>query len=233
MGVISEGSVGPGPDDWFEEFRKIAEVVESFSSESIQVRVFDMLLRWRFGSWAESAELGIGPAAVSEQTPTASGQGDLDECAYQSGTTQEEDTFDSAGENEVAAGESKKAGGRRHRHSNRRREPVRNIDFRPDGQTWFRDFVEEKQPSNLHQRNVLAVYWLQYYAGIMDIGVGHVLAAYKECSWREPTNPENALQSTASRCHWLDTHDMASIAVTPSGRNAVQYDMPTGKSRKR
>ncbi|MEU4841838.1 hypothetical protein [Nocardia testacea] len=245
MSVVSDGPVpgdsGRDPDDLFEEMRNISRTVNSFSSESIQTRVFEILMAWRFGpSFELAAQCGRASPAVPQQPPIDGEHIDKGAVVDNAAIASAEDRGNSAVDDDVPASDGRdevaeptKAGGRRRRRSSRRRDPVRYIDFRPDGQTWFRDFVDEKQPSTIDQRNVVAVYWLQYHAEIAEISVGHVLAAYKECSWREPANPDNALQITASRNHWLDTHDMTSIAVTPSGRNVVQYDMPISKPPKR
>ncbi|MBF6317175.1 hypothetical protein [Nocardia cyriacigeorgica] len=221
------------PDDLPEKMRLIADIVSEFDSEILQVRAFDLLVERCLASPnrppAPTVEAGGSVStypAVDTTVPDhpaddSSGIGTGDGAqSTNSGSFERKD-------------EPEKAGGRRHRKPGRRREPIRNIDFRPDGQLSFRDFVAEKQPTTIDQKNVVAVYWLEYVAEISDISVGHVLAAYKECSWREPANPDNALHVTASRFHWLDTHNMASIVVTPSGRNVVQYDMPIAPPRKR
>lgn len=107
---------------------------------------------------------------------------------------------------------------------------MRDIDFRPEGKQSFKALVSEKEPKTIDQKNTIAVYWLEQIAGIEEIGVGQVLAAYKECDWREPSDPANALQATASREHWLDTKSMKAIVTTPSGRNQVKHDMPLKKA---
>ncbi|MGK8465508.1 hypothetical protein [Nocardia cyriacigeorgica] len=219
-------------DDLPEKMRLIADIVNGFDSEILQVRVFDLLAE-HFASPSKS------PAPDAEESGPPSTHSPVDSPAANDpvdeprGVRTADDAQSTDSGRYEKKDETEKAGGRRHRKHGRRRDPVRNIDFRPDGQLSFRDFVAEKQPTTIDQKNVVAVHWLEYVAEIPDISVGHVLAAYKECSWREPANPDNALQVTASRFHWLDTHNMASIVVTPSGRNGVQYDMPITPPRKR
>jgi hypothetical protein len=103
---------------------------------------------------------------------------------------------------------------------------VRNIDFRPQGKVAFSDLAAEKSPTSIDQKNLLAVYWLEQVAEISEVGVGHVLAAYKVQNWREPAQPDTQLRNTASAKHWLDTANMKSITTTPTGRNIVEHDMP-------
>jgi hypothetical protein len=120
----------------------------------------------------------------------------------------------------------------RRRRTARKAEPVRDIDFRPEGKQAFKDLVEEKSPTTIDQKNVLAVFWLEQVAGIGGIGAGHVMAAYKDRNWREPADSVNSLQATASREHWIDTKDMKAIVTTPSGRNQVIHEMPMAKAKK-
>jgi hypothetical protein len=120
---------------------------------------------------------------------------------------------------------ARKSGGRKW-------EAVRNIDFRPEGLQSLRDLVAEKQPKSINERNLVAIYWLEQVLEIQEIGMGHLLAAYKEEQWREPSDLEIAARSTASRTHWLDTSNTKAIKTTPTGRNIVKHDMPLVKAKK-
>lgn len=109
--------------------------------------------------------------------------------------------------------------------------PDRHLDFWPADKQPFKDFVEEKKPTTIDQKNLLAIHWFEQVAELEEISVGQVLAAYKLLDWHEPSDPENALQATASRTHWIDTKTMKKIATTPSGRNTVK-SMPIEKAKK-
>jgi hypothetical protein len=119
----------------------------------------------------------------------------------------------------------------RRRHTAKKPEPIRDLDFRPEDKQSFKDFDEEKNPRTMDQRNLASVFWLEQVAQVPDISAGHVMAAYKERGWREPANPANALQATASRESWIDTKNMKSIVTTPSGRNQVKFEMPSKATR--
>ena len=106
---------------------------------------------------------------------------------------------------------------------------ARDLDLRPDGVQSFRDFAAEKQPGNNRQKCTVAVHWLSEVANLEPIGVGHVMACYREVNWREPADLANALQVTASTQRWLDTSDMKAIKLTASGRNLVRHDLPNKK----
>lgn len=203
---------------------RIAEAVNTFSSEKNQRAALDALVR----------AIGITDVGVAAD---ASGPISVYAPAGEVGAAEEVDVpAQPMDETSSAAAEAPKpngaSGSKRRRGPARKWEPVRDINFRPAEKQSFKDLVAEKQPTTIDQKNIIAVWWLEQVAEIAEIGVGHVLAAYKECDWREPSHPDNALQVTASREHWLDTKNMKAIVTTPSGRNVVQYDMPLKKDKK-
>lgn len=203
---------------------RIAEAVNAFSSEKNQRAALDALVR----------AIGITDAAVA--APLASLPSSNHVPAVEAGDEEVEVSADLAIEPSLLAAGAPKSNGastsKRRRSPARKWEPVRDINFRPADKQSFKDLVTEKQPATIDQKNIVAVWWLEQIAEIEEIGVGHVLAAYKECDWREPSVPDNALQVTASREHWLDTKNMKAIVTTPSGRNVVQFDMPLKKAKK-
>ena len=113
-----------------------------------------------------------------------------------------------------------------------RTEPIRDLDFWPNDKLSLREFVEEKQPSTIAEKNIVAVHYLEQVLQVQGITTAHVLAVYSECDWKEPTYPDNALQVTASRERWVDTKDMQNIVTTPSGRNKIR-EMPVLKKSKK
>ncbi|MER7559079.1 hypothetical protein ABTZ46_19200 [Nocardioides sp. NPDC126508] len=203
---------------------RIAEAVNTFSSEKNQRAALDALVR------------AIGLADAGAAAPPASPPISIHLPAPEVGDDAAEDSADLVTKTSPAQTESPKSNGtsasKRRRSPARKWEPVRDINFRPADKQSFKDLVAEKQPASIDQKNIIAVWWLEQVAELKEIGVGHVLAAYKECDWREPSYPDNALQVTASREHWLDTKNMKSILTTPSGRNVVQFDMPLKKDKK-
>lgn len=211
-------------DRLLDSMPRIAEAVNNFSSEENQRAALDALVR----------AIGINGSEVNVSADSStipihqSAGGAVDEASAQVKT-------DVVPETSLPTAETTKANGastsRRRRSPSRKWEPVRDIDFRPEGKQAFQDLVAEKQPATIDQKNIVAVWWLEQVAEFEEIGVGHVLAAYKECDWREPSKPDNSLQVTASRENWLDTKNMKAIATTPSGRNTVQFDMPLKKGK--
>jgi len=205
---------------------RIAEAVNTFSSEKNQRAALDALVRAiGLTDAGAAAALPASPPIPIHLPADETGQDDA------AGVS-----TDLVTETSSVPAETPKSNGtsasKRRRSPARKWEPVRDINFRPADKQSFKDLVAEKQPATIDQKNIIAVWWLEQIAEIKEIGVGHVMAAYKECAWREPSYPDNALQVTASREHWLDTKNMKAILTTPSGRNFVQFDMPLKKDKK-
>jgi hypothetical protein len=204
-------------DRLLEAMPRIAEAINLFGSAEVQRSAFDALI----------ASMGV---SRPRQVAPVLGESDEDTPVAESdkGARVDEEEPDPRG---AASTGSRRRRGRT--VGKRSWEPIRDIDFRPEGKQAFKDLVGEKEPVTQDQKNLLAVYWLERVAGSQEIGVGHVMAAYKECDWREPAKPANSLQVTASREHWIDTKNMKSILTTPSGRNMVNHDMPVAQKSKK
>jgi hypothetical protein len=205
---------------------RIAEAVNTFSSKKNQLAALDALVR----------AVGIPNVGIAVTSPGVL-PSSIQTFVDQTGDDGEELVSGTRNEALSTPEDPTKPNGtsatKRRRMASRKWEPVRDINFRPPDRQSFKELIAEKQPSSIDQKNIIAVWWLEQVAEINEIGVGHVLSAYKECDWREPSNPANALQITASREHWLDTKNMKSIRTTPSGRNLVQFDLPIKKGKKK
>jgi hypothetical protein len=189
------------------EMPRIAEVANQFTSEENQRAAFEALVR----------AIGMPAPPLSTAEPNLSVVPPLPEdTAITPGFSQ-----DNAGQRPPAVRPRRT---RRSAPANVSAE--RDIDFRPEGKQSFKDFVIEKKPKSNDERNVVAVYYLERILEVPSITVGHVLAAYKEREWREPSDPANSLQVTASAKNWLNTANMAAVRTTPGGRNVVEHDMP-------
>jgi hypothetical protein len=203
-------------DRLLSEMPRISEAVNTFTDVKCQRAALDALVR-AFGALdapaATSAPaqpaLSVVPAVVVEQVPDVA-------------------------EDEAVEAEAPttKTPGRRKRNGKRSWEPDRNIEFWPKGVESFTDFVADKDPKSNDQKNVVAVYWLEQVAGIKEIGLPQLDAAYKVCDWRESADLNASLRGTAYRTHWLETSNMKAIATTPTGRNAVKHEMPINKDKK-
>jgi hypothetical protein len=214
----SEAQNGAAFDTLLSVMPRIAEAVNQFSSEENQCAALRALVR-ALGVPAESPipiktaepSLSIVPPAADRRAEHDNMEEEQDALAEPSATVR-----------------------RRARKSAAKRSLSRakDINFRPEGKPSLRDFAAAKDPANNHEKNVVAVYYLEEVLAIDSIDVGHVLAAYAECVWRSPRDPDNSLSVTASRKGWLETSDRKAIRITHQGRNTVQFDLPRVSAQK-
>jgi hypothetical protein len=196
-------------EDNFDRLRNalpdIAKAVNEFKSETVQEQVLAALLQ----SLGLSQGVPPSPAGGGMNDQDDGGDGGADEVEETTTTTTT----------------------RRRRKPPKSVSAEKDINFRPSDKDSLRDFAAAKAPTTNHERNLIAVYYMEQILELSDIGAGHVLAAYRDCQWREPGAPVNSLQVTASAKSWIDTKDMKAIRTTPGGRNTVEHDMPIAKSK--
>jgi len=106
---------------------------------------------------------------------------------------------------------------------------VKDLNLMPEGKASFRSFAATKNPSSNHEKNTVAVYYLQKELAVTAITSDHVYTCYKDASWRVPAQFRNSLAKTAHIKGWIDTRDMASIRITTQGENLVEHDLPRQK----
>lgn len=214
------------PDKFDRLLDAMPRIGEAFSSPKTQRAALDALVR----------SLGV-PERGATAIPSATNPKDAEE----HGLSVVPPLGDVAEEQEISEAQTAaEAGEARPARKARVRKPaakksfsrVKDINFRPEDKVSLRDFAAEKSPSNFHEKSLITVYYLEEFLEVEAIEIGHLLAAYDECGWKSPSDPENSVAVTASRKNWLDTSDRKAIKTTHSGRNAVQYDMPFGKDNK-
>lgn len=188
----------------------IAEAVERFSSEDNQRTVLEALL-------SAYGLPGKPPASAEPHESGLSVVPPLNTGAPEEHSTEEDGPAAPSG----PAGSAKRRSARKKSST----APL-DVDFHPDGKQSLRDFVAAKAPANNLEMNTVAVYYLQEVLGETAIETGHVVAAYIDCGWRLPANPDNAMSVTASRRKWLNTQDRKAIRLTNQGRNLVTIDLP-------
>lgn len=108
---------------------------------------------------------------------------------------------------------------------------LRDLDLAPKGKKSLKDFVQEKQPKSQDDMNAVSVYYLIEVIKVGPVTPNHVYTCYREAKVRTPTNLPNSLALTASRKGYLDTADTDDIAITPRGRNYVEYDLPPKREK--
>jgi hypothetical protein len=190
---------------------EIAKVVNEFNSESVQRSAFAALVQAM--GVTSGIEIGNNDHVVGSDLPA--------ESTGMTGAAPTKTDSSAPARN-----------GKRPRKAVSRRGPalVKDLDFRPDGKQPFREFVAEKSPETINERNLAAVYYLEQVMSVEGINAGHVLAAYRECSWREPGNLPQAIRDTAARKGWLDSSDGNNLSTTAGGRNVIVHDLPRSSS---
>ncbi|MET8609565.1 hypothetical protein [Streptomyces misionensis] len=203
-------------DKLLESMPRIAEAINAFTSEDVQRQAFEALVGTLNLPSTGIVDAYQGLTTEENDSAVITAEGD-DSSKFVT------DSIEPARESNVTERRRRKA------KSKRNWAAVKDIGFRPEGKTSFKDFIEEKQPKTIDEKGLLAVYYFEQILELEEIGVGHVMAAYKEAAWRNPANPENSLQAASSRHHWLDTSNMRIIKTTQRGRDFVEHDMPGKK----
>ena len=118
------------------------------------------------------------------------------------------------------------------RRLSKRKSPVRPLDvnFRPEGKVSLVDLAAEKLPGSVAEKSTLAIYYLAEVLGIEAVEAGHVLAAFRECKWPDPSpSIDAALSVNACKKSYYVTSNMKNITLTSAGRNLVHYLLPKAK----
>jgi Acetyltransferase (GNAT) domain len=180
---------------------QIAEAVSKFP-ETVQQQAFDALMAEATGGSSAGGPTGT----TGEQQRSSRGR---------------------------ASARRKKASGNAEPANKRRRAggptEVRDLDLAPKGKTSLKDFANGKQPKTQDDMNAVYVYYLLDVVKVSPVTLDHVYTCYREAKVRTPTNLRNSLALTASRKGYLDTANLEDIALTPRGRNYVEYDLPSTK----
>jgi hypothetical protein len=106
---------------------------------------------------------------------------------------------------------------------------VKDLDLYPKGKQSFTDFVGEKQPSNVIQKAVVAIYYMLMVLEVPKVSVEHIYTAFKAANWLMPADLKNTLHQAGSE-GWLDSADANDLKVTSTGENLVEHQLPkTGR----
>lgn len=102
---------------------------------------------------------------------------------------------------------------------------VKELNLHPSGKKSAQDFVTEKQPTNVKQKCVVALYYLLKILELEKAGIDHIYTFFKGVSWPTPSNFANTLHQAGTE-GWLDTKDSTDYKVTSSGENVVEHNLP-------
>jgi hypothetical protein len=102
----------------------------------------------------------------------------------------------------------------------------------PGGVKSFKDFADEKLPTNGYEQCLVASYYLIDVLDIKNVTHNHVYTCFKQVNWKTPPYMYDKLITTAHEKGWLDTSDLMNVKLTPHGSNYVEYDLPKKKDKK-
>ncbi|MCF8506773.1 MAG: hypothetical protein K9G59_17830 [Caulobacter sp.] len=189
----------------------IAKAVNAFTSETVQQEAFSALVA-AFEGKKHSSKHAHTPMADIEPEPT------------------------------VASPKEKPAppanGGGKARKATKGKQTgwvfLKDLDLRPVGKQSLESFVEEKQPSSNEDKYAVVVYYFSEIAEIPAVSANHVGSAFRLMkTWREPGDVSASLRITSSRKGTLDTSNLESIKITPTGRNFVEHELPPAPKAKK
>jgi hypothetical protein len=101
----------------------------------------------------------------------------------------------------------------------------KSLNLNPTGKASAVQFAEEKSPTNVREKCVVAVYYLRDSIEMEKVTAQAVFTYFKYLQWPVPADLKNTLQQ-AGTAGWLDTADSEDIKLTSLGENLVEYDLP-------
>ncbi|GLZ06787.1 hypothetical protein Acsp03_42530 [Actinomadura sp. NBRC 104412] len=215
------------PNDDFRELLSvmpdIAAAVNTFNSEAAQLKALKALIQTaRNGSDRPALTTATAVALPSQPSERASVQREIEASSTIPALPPAPSSdADAALRVEPTAKKPRKASAKKSIS------PVRGLNFAPDGKQPLADFVAQKQPRTMFEKNLAACYYLQEIMEISNITVGHVLAVYQFCSWSSASQPDVSLRQTASKRGWIDTSDSKDIKLEWGGQNYLETQMPS------
>jgi len=109
---------------------------------------------------------------------------------------------------------------------------VKDLNLRPEGKIWFREFYTQKKPSTQEQAVTVAVYYLKRVLELDKVTPEHVFTCFKDVERKTPKHMPQTIRDTAKRRGWVDTSERGNIKITNHGENVVEHDLPPSSSKK-
>ena len=107
---------------------------------------------------------------------------------------------------------------------------TKDLDLRPPSKISASSFADQKNPTNLKQKCVVALYYVSRILEIEAVTTDHVYTFFKELNWPVPSDLFNTLHQAGSE-GWLDTSDSDNLKVTLRGENLIEHQLPVEKSK--
>jgi hypothetical protein len=104
----------------------------------------------------------------------------------------------------------------------------KSLNLSPSGKKSAAQFAAEKDPSNVKQKCVVAVYYLRDILALEKVSVSGVYTVFKSLGWVVPADLKNTLQQAGTE-GWLDTADAEDIKITSMGENLIEHSLAPKK----
>lgn len=108
-------------------------------------------------------------------------------------------------------------------------ELVPDLNFRPNEKQAFKDFMEEKGPTNDVEAVLTTLYYMQHVMALPKIGPAHVRTAFKEAGIGIPVDLKQTIRNIKKSKIWLNFTDIEDLRTTTQGDNFVEHEMDKDK----
>jgi len=108
----------------------------------------------------------------------------------------------------------------------------RQLNLRGDGSIpSFKEFFEEKEPSNAKQINAVAVYYLRKLIGLSEVTLDHVYTCYSEVKKKPPAAFRQSFIDAKNKEGWIEFDDKGFLDIPHRGTVYVEHDLPKGTGK--
>lgn len=176
----------------------IAEVVNKFQSEQLQLKSFAILVKTINSSLPDSEIDGKNNSPEEPLKPIK----------------------------KKTNGNAKKAE-RRNRGTKESYSIDRDLNLRGDKKAEsFRSFVESKKPKSAKEFNTVAVYYLKKILNIEKVTLDHVYTCYSEASRKPPQAFRQSFTDTKNKEGWIEFDGEGYLNIPHRGDVYVTHDLP-------
>lgn len=115
-----------------------------------------------------------------------------------------------------------------------RRPPTRkligDLNLRPEGQSTFWEFCQQKNPLSVPEFIAVFVYYLQHKVNVDKITYDHIFTCFKKLPMKVPKNVDQSVRDCASKKAWIRINEHA-VVMEIDGENFVEHDLPAKGSK--
>jgi hypothetical protein len=189
-------------DDLIRELPRIAEVVNQFSSDSVQQQAYEALVAALLGNRSGPKRSGGKGKASAKKKGKSSG---------------------------VIESKQKPDKVRKRKSGIDSYSIVPDLNLRPKKGKSLADFVAAKVPKTNEERFAVMIYYLQNELKLEKIGPNYIYTCFKDLKQKVPPNLRVVLGNAARRKGWF-TSSVDDLKLTTRGENFVEHDLPHKKA---